>query len=224
MIPNPHTSPVNGQAAPAAADTPPSRFRNGLKALARGVALVVVLPMLVSFWLRARLMGRDRALEGSAQALSLVPGVLGQYLRRAFLGRTLANCHPSATVSFGVLFSRAGARIAENVYLGPRCHIGLADIECDVLVAAGAHITSGPRPHGTEDPDRPIREQAGQFVLVRVGAGAWIGSAAVVMADVGRGAVVGAGAVVTKPVPDGAVVAGVPARVIRHRNQEKPPA
>ena len=33
---------------------------------------------------------------------------------------------------------------------------------------------------------------------MRIGAGAWIGSAAVVMADVGRDTVVGAGAVVTK--------------------------
>ena len=38
-------------------------------------------------------------------------------------------------------------------------------------------------------------------IPVRIGAGAWIGSAAVVMADVGRDAVVGAGAVVTSRLP-----------------------
>jgi acetyltransferase-like isoleucine patch superfamily enzyme len=53
---------------------------------------------------------------------------------------------------------------------------------------------------------------------VRIGEGAWIGSAAVVMADVGRHSVVGAGSVVTKPIPDGVVAAGVPARVIRQRS------
>ena len=37
------------------------------------------------------------------------------------------------------------------------------------------------------------------MTLVRIGAGAWIGSAAVVMADVGANSIVGAGSVVTKP-------------------------
>jgi virginiamycin A acetyltransferase len=54
-------------------------------------------------------------------------------------------------------------------------------------------------------------------VMIRIGAGTWIGSAAVVMADVGHDAVVGAGAVVTRPVPDAVVAAGVPARVLRAR-------
>jgi len=54
-------------------------------------------------------------------------------------------------------------------------------------------------------------------VVVRIGAGAWIGSAAIVMADVGSDTVVGAGAVVTKPLPDGVMAAGVPARALRSR-------
>jgi acetyltransferase-like isoleucine patch superfamily enzyme len=52
---------------------------------------------------------------------------------------------------------------------------------------------------------------------VCIGAGAWIGSAAVVMADVGRDTIVGAGAVVTKALPDQVIAAGVPARAIRSR-------
>jgi acetyltransferase-like isoleucine patch superfamily enzyme len=53
--------------------------------------------------------------------------------------------------------------------------------------------------------------------MVRVGEGAWVGSAAIIMNSVGRHAVVGAGAVVTSPIPDYAVAVGVPARVIRDR-------
>jgi acetyltransferase-like isoleucine patch superfamily enzyme len=147
----------------------------------------------------------------------LVPGITGHYLRRAFLARTLASCHWTATVEFGTLFSSAGARLDENVYVGPRCHLGLVHLERDVLVGAGVHITSGTATHGTEDVSRPIRDQERSKALVRIGAGAWIGSVAVVMADVGHDSVVGAGSVVTRPVAPLVMVAGVPARVIRER-------
>ena len=95
-----------------------------LKSLARGLATVVILPQLVSYTLRAAVMGRDRALEGSTQLLSLVPGLPGQFLRRAFLARVLAGgCAASVAIEFGTLLSKAGARIDENVYVGPRCQL-----------------------------------------------------------------------------------------------------
>ena len=189
-----------------------------LKAAANAVATLLVLPLLVSYAVRAAVLGRDRALEGSTQALSLIPGLPGQYLRRAFLARTLREgCAWSATIEFGTIFSQAGTRIDDNVYVGPRCHLGLVHLEHDVLLAAGVHIPSGQHSHGI-DPSSPIREQSGQRRLVRIGAGSWIGSNAVVMADVGTDTIVGAGAVVTRPLPDRVVAAGVPAQVIRRRD------
>src|SRR5262249_34985147 len=119
---------------------------------------------------------------------------------------------------FGTIFSQAGARIDDHVYVGPRCHLGLVHLERNVLVAAAVHIPSGPHTHGT-NPSSPIREQPGERRLVRVGAGSWIGSNAVVLADVGRDAIVAAGAVVTQPIPDGVVAAGVPARIVRQRDR-----
>ena len=175
------------------------------------------MPALASYRLRAIIMGRDRAVEGSTQALSLVPGIIGQYVRRAFLARVLPACHRSAVIEFGAVFSQADARIDENAYIGPRCHLGLVHIERNALLAAGVHVPSGGRSHGTADVSVPIRDQPGSPTLVRIGAGAWIGSAAIVMADVGRDTIVGAGAVVTKALPDRVVAAGVPARVLRSR-------
>jgi acetyltransferase-like isoleucine patch superfamily enzyme len=192
-------------------------MREGLKATARIVALVAVLPALVSYYVRSAILGRDRALEGSTQLLSLCPGIAGQYLRQAFLAQTIAGCAPTATVSFGTVFSKAGARIDERAYIGPGGFLGLVHIERDVLIGSGVHITSGKDTHGTASVDRPIREQEGQATLVRIGAGAWIGSGAIVMADVGANTVVGAGAVVSKPLPDAVVAAGVPATIIRPR-------
>lgn len=192
-------------------------MRDALKGLARALASAAVSPALVSYAIRRRLLGADRAIEGSTQALAMVPGLLGDYLRRAFLAHALAHCDPSATVQFGTIFSQAGARIDANVYVGPRCHLGLVHLERDVLLAAAVHVPSGSRTHGIDDLDRPIREQAGVRSVVRIGEGTWVGSAAIVLADVGQHCVIGAGAVVTSPIPDFAVAAGIPARVIRSR-------
>jgi virginiamycin A acetyltransferase len=188
-----------------------------LKACARALATVLVVPALVSFWIRGLVMGRDRALEASSQAFALIPGLAGQYARRAFLSHVLAECDPSAVVEFGTIFSKVAARLEANVYVGPRCHIGLAHLERDVLLGPAVQVPSGPWTHGFEDPGTPVREQPGTRVLVRIGAGSWIGANAVVMADVGRNTIVGAGAVVTSALPDHVVAAGVPARVVKIR-------
>ena len=192
-------------------------MRELAKSIALGAATAAVTPVLLTFTVRRWLLGADRAIEGSSQLLGLIPGLLGDYLRRAFYVRALAHCSPSATVQFGTLFSQAGARLDDNVYVGPRCHLGLAHLERDVLLGAGVHVPSGGATHGIDDLDRPIREQPGARTLVRIGEGTWIGSAAVVMADVGRHCVIGAGSVVTHPIPDYSIAAGVPARVIRSR-------
>jgi len=192
-------------------------MRETAKALMRGIALVCVLPLLASFAVRAAVIGPDRALEGSTQFLALFPGLIGQYLRRAFLSRVLAGCDKTATICFGTTFSQVGARIDARSYVGPGCVLGWVHIERDVLVASGVQITSGRQTHGVSDPSVPIRDQEGTRTLVRIGEATWIGSSAVVMADVGRHCVIGAGAVVTKPIPDAVIAAGVPARVIRQR-------
>lgn len=192
-------------------------MRDTMKTLARGLAACAALPYLLSFLVKRSLLGPNRALELTSQSVSLLPGLTGQYVRRSFLSRTLASCHCSATIEFGTLFSQAGARIGEHAYIGPRCHLGLVNIERDVLIAAAVHVPSGALTHGTGDAARPIREQPGQRTLVTIGEGSWIGSAAVVLADVGKHCIVAAGAVVTRPIPDYAIAAGVPARVIRDR-------
>jgi acetyltransferase-like isoleucine patch superfamily enzyme len=192
-------------------------MRKTAKAIAIALATVVVSPALLSFAIRRLLFGADRAVESSTQMLALVPGMTGDYLRRAFLPFALDRFDRSATIQFGTLFSQAGSRIDANVYVGPRCHLGLVHLERDVLLAAGVHVPSGAATHGTGDLETPIRDQPGVRTHVRIGEGSWIGSAAVVMADVGRHTVVGAGSVVTTPLPDYVIAAGVPARVIRER-------
>ena len=194
-----------------------SQARSALKDVLFLLASVAVLPALASFYIRAAFIGRDRALEGSGQTLSVVPGVLGQFIRRAFYARVLSSFHRSVTIEFGALISKVDARLDENVYIGPFSLIGLVHLERDVLVGPGVHIPSGSETHGMDEIGIPIREQEGTRRCVVIGAGAWLGSNAVVMDDVGRNSVVGAGAVVTKPVPDDVVAGGVPAQVLHER-------
>jgi acetyltransferase-like isoleucine patch superfamily enzyme len=191
--------------------------RERLKALARAVASAIVMPRYLFFLCAARLLGRDRALQGAIQRLARLPGLRGEYLRRAFLARVLRACHPTATICYGTVLSRCDASIGARVYVGPGCYLGLVQLEPDVLLASGVHVPSGGETHGSTRTDIPIREQAGRLRRIRIGEGSWIGSAAIIMADVGAGCIVGAGSVVTKPLPDFVVAAGVPARVIRSR-------
>jgi acetyltransferase-like isoleucine patch superfamily enzyme len=195
--------------------------RELMKAAVRAAASVAVLPLLPSFAVRAALFGRDQALTASSQWLALIPGLSGQYLRRAFLARTIAHCHKTVVIECGTTLSRAGARLDENVYIGPGCRLGLVHIERDTLMATDVHVPSGARTHSIQDLSQPIREQARAEQMVRIGAGSWIGEASVIMADVGADAVIGAGSVVTQPVPPRAVAAGSPARVLRIRGNAR---
>lgn len=195
----------------------PSAVKGMVKAVLRLVALLVVSPVLVGFWINSCLIGRNRSLESASQLLSLLPGVSGQYLRRAFLQRVLAQCHSTVLVEFGTIFSQTGAVLDENVYVGPRCILGLVHLEKDVLVASGVQIPSGGKTHSFDDPTRPIREQGGERRVVTVGEGAWVGAGAIILADVGKGTIVAAGAVVTKALPENVIAAGVPGKVIRPR-------
>ena len=198
-------------------------MRSSAKRVVLWLATLAILPALLSYFIRRAVIGADRALEGSAQALSLVPGIIGVYLRSAFLARVLDRYDTTAQIHFGSVLSQAGSRIDAHVYVGPYCHLGLVHLERDVLIAAGVHIPSGPHTHGTDRLDVPIRQQPGRRTLVRIGEGTWVGSAAVVLADVGRHCVVAAGSVVTRPIPDFSVAAGTPARVIGDRRRADTP-
>ena len=71
--------------------------------------------------------------------------------------------------------------------------------------------------------DIPITAQGHVPSFVRIEDDVWIGARVVILpgVTVHTGAVIGAGAVVGKDVPPYAVVVGVPARVIRYRNEER---
>ena len=193
-----------------------------LKQTGNTLATLLVLPAFVVYQLATIVAGKDRAFPGWSQFFSLLPGLSGEYLRRAFYRLSLSEYGEGTCITFGTIFSHATAWLGSNVYIGARCSLGGVTIEDDVLIASNVSIMNGSEQHGTERLDMPIRDQPGVFRDVTIGKGSWIGEGAIVSADVGQGCVVGAGSVVTKPIPDFAIAVGVPAKVVRFRNEAVP--
>jgi acetyltransferase-like isoleucine patch superfamily enzyme len=189
-----------------------------LKAMARFLARVLVLPAFLLYTLAAALLGAGKAFPGWSQAFSLVPGLIGIYVRHAFYAWVFPRLGTDACICFGTIFSHPTAEIGRRVYVGAYCCLGDVTLEDDVLLGSHVSIANGGAQHGIERLDVPIREQPGVWQRIVIGRDTWIGDRAAVLADVGEHCVIGAGSVVTKPIPDYAVAAGVPARVIRFRN------
>jgi acetyltransferase-like isoleucine patch superfamily enzyme len=188
-----------------------------LKRLVSALATIFVSPLLISFFIFARLTSGDAALEPHSQLLALLPGKAGSYLRVAFYRRVLAECHSTAFISFGTLFSKVESRIGRHVYIGPYCLLGTVTLEQDVLLGSAVQIPSGQHTHGTARLDIPLREQTGEPTRVTVGRDSWIGSGSILLSDVSPQTVVAAGSVVVKAHPRRVVLAGVPAKVIKSR-------
>ncbi|MDA7915250.1 acyltransferase [bacterium] len=192
-------------------------LKNAIKTTLHGLAIFCVTPILLSHKLSSALTNEDSSLESHSQLLSLFPGRLGNYLRVGFYRFALDKCDPTATISFGTLFSKRGAVIGKHVYIGPRCILGLVTLEDDVLLGPDVQIPSGPMTHGIKLTNVPIRNQPGTVERITIGTDTWIGAQCTILANVGHQAVVGAGAIVTRNVSNGTIAAGNPAREVKNR-------
>jgi acetyltransferase-like isoleucine patch superfamily enzyme len=116
-------------------------------------------------------------------------------------------------------FRTARARVGHRVFVGTHCWIGWAEIGDDVML--GGHITvlSGGRHHNFDRLDIPMMRQGGEPKCVQIGSDVWIGNGSIIMADVSTGTIIAAGTVVNKTYEPFSILAGVPARVIRRRDQ-----
>jgi acetyltransferase-like isoleucine patch superfamily enzyme len=188
-----------------------------LKSVANGLAFLAVLPAFLVFRAGSLAMGPQKAFAGWSQALALLPGLSGVYLRRAFYRLVFPRCDDDACLSFGTVFSHPTAEVGHTVYVGPYCCLGDVTLEDDVLIGSHVSVANGGAQHGIERLDTPVREQPGKWPRVTIGRDTWIGDRAVVLADVGKHCVIGAGSVVCDPIPDYAIAVGVPARVVRYR-------
>ncbi len=196
---------------------PRSVIKSALVAAARGTVAPLIAAYRVerALWPAAR---RDQLFQGYSQALAMLPGLSGQFVRRAFYGAVLAECHPDSCIQWGTVFSSEEARVGRGVYVGARCMLGRVVLEEDVTLGSNIDIPSGRNQHGFDDPDVPVQDQPGRYETVRIGRNTWVGNSAVILADVGARSVIAAGSVVTAPLPDDVIAGGNPARVLRRRD------
>ena len=175
--------------------------------------------------------------------------LLLRLLRRRFLTPTgrrrlrtdgIAFIGPKVTLQVG---KRGRIELGRWAWLGDgtkiRCHEGVVSIGAKTVlgqectISAYQHVSIGREcviadrvmlidfDHGVVEVDRPIRLQGIYKRDVRVGNNVWIGYGACILRGVtiGDNAIVGTSAVVTKDVPPNGVVAGIPARVVRMRDE-----
>jgi acetyltransferase-like isoleucine patch superfamily enzyme len=185
-----------------------------------GLALLVVSPGALMCWLEDRLHpGGEAVFWFWTHVLAVLPGLPGLYLRRAFYSLTLRSCSLNSWIDFGVLFAHRTARVEQEVYVGAYTVVGSARLRRGCLIGTRASLLSGSAQHERREDGRWGSTDAARLQEIEIGEHAWIGEAAIVMADVGAGAQVAAGAVVLAAVPPGIVVAGNPARFVRDTGQ-----
>jgi len=117
-----------------------------------------------------------------------------------------------------------------DIEIGSHCTIGIStlvhamqgsnvEIGNDVLVGAFCYFI-GSGPYGTEELDRPFKEQGVHPQGgIKIASNVWFGSNVQVFdgVEIGTGSIVGASTVVNKDVADFEVVAGVPMKVVKTR-------
>lgn len=114
--------------------------------------------------------------------------------------------------------------IGENTYVGAYSVLGSyekIEIGINVMIAQGVSIRD--HDHAFDRLDVPMNVQGVVTAPIIIEDDVWIGHGVVITkgVTVGKGAILAAGAVVTKDVPPFAIVGGVPAKIIKYREDKK---
>jgi acetyltransferase-like isoleucine patch superfamily enzyme len=130
------------------------------------------------------------------------------------------SIHQDCVIEFG----QAGRLdIGDNTHIQPRCQFsaykGLIQIGSGVQIAPNCAFY--PYDHGylpgIPIMDQPLQTKGG----ITIDDDVWIGFGVIVLdgVHIGKGAVIGAGSVVKSNIPPNAIAVGVPARVVKYRNE-----
>lgn len=131
------------------------------------------------------------------------------------------ECGEGINIEKGANFG-TGSGIGDNSGLGINC-IVRGPLKIGKNVMMGPDVIIYTTNHETSRTDIPMRGQgATPPKKVTIKDDVWIGARVIILPGVtiGKGVILAAGAVVTKDIPDYAVAGGVPAKVIKFRNEK----
>jgi len=113
-------------------------------------------------------------------------------------------------------------RIGNHVWIGPQAYFDARNLVLEDYVGWGPGAKVLGSQHTGEPTDAPIITTPLTIKPVVIGFGADIGTNSTILpgVHVGANAIIGAGAVVNADVPEFAIAAGVPARVLRSRDDK----
>lgn len=144
-------------------------------------------------------------------------------IRYFFASKFIAKC--GEDVNF-----EKNAGFNPELEIGDRSGVGSnTDLSGHIII--GKDVMMGPNvvmrtySHAHDRLDIPMNQQGFEDErIMNVGDDVWIGANVTVLpgANIGSHCIIAAGAVVTKAVPDYAIVGGVPAKIIRMRNEGNP--
>lgn len=151
------------------------------------------------------------------------------YLLNMVRGRKLAKIGKHTNIH-----STAVLREAQHITIGEHCLINhnnliqagkseYGSITIGNYVHTGVNVMFMAFNHGFYTTEIPTKEQDYMDASIVVEDDVWIGGGSIILSGVtiGKGAIIAAGAVVNKDVPPYAIVGGVPAKVLKYRNQDK---
>ena len=191
-------------------------LRNLLKWAAFLLGLILSSPMILLTKVEEAIFGKSRnfVFGGCKEILSLVPTILGVFMRSAFYWAVCKDVSPKAYFIFGSWLAYRDNIIGSGVVIGAYTFIGYANIERNVSMGARVSIISGKYQHGRpiERVDKNNNALSEENNVIHIGENTWIGQDATIMANIGKNCTVGAGSVVLNEVPDNTTVLGNPAR------------
>jgi virginiamycin A acetyltransferase len=180
--------------------------------------LLIVLPFYGLYRLLSLISDKDGTFQSFSQAISLIPGKTGVYIRAAFYRLACPDTSDEILVGFLTVFSHCDTSIKRGVYIGPQCNIGKCSIGESTLLGSGVHILSGKKQHNFSGLDTPIQEQGGTYTKTVIGKDCWLGNGAIVMADIADQCIIAAGSVITQDVVTTATIhGGNPAKFLKNR-------
>lgn len=150
---------------------------------------------------------------------------LSTHLSRGFLNgkKGKVEIAPRCELSKGVVIKAHGGlvQLHENIFIGEYvCIYGHGNVEIgeNTLIAMHSCIISAN--HTIPDKKTLIRSQGDILLPIKIGADVWIGAGCKILGGItiGNGCIIGAGSVVTKSLPEYSIAVGVPAKVIKYRN------